>query len=153
MFKTFWDGCCKIWNRVDEKLCRRFLYLPIAMIVTSVAVLGILWAEDKFDLAYEKDSLEAIIEEVSEDETSKDKTKTVSVKIEKMKTGDNPIDINMAPAEELQRLPGIGAVRATAIVNQRKKMGGFRTIDDIKCTPGIGEKVFTGLDSFIKINK
>lgn len=66
--------------------------------------------------------------------------------------GDGNIDINNATAEELDAIPGIGPVRAKAIVEQREKMKGFTTMEDIMCTDGIGDKVFENILPYIKIN-
>jgi len=66
--------------------------------------------------------------------------------------GKGEVDINNATAEELDTLPQIGAVRARAIVEQREKMNGFTTLEDIMCTNGIGEGVFEELLLYIKID-
>ena len=50
------------------------------------------------------------------------------------------IDINSATAEELDTLPDIGPKKAAAIVEIRKKMYGFQTVNDLFCVDGIGEK-------------
>ena len=52
----------------------------------------------------------------------------------------SPIDINTASQAELEKLPGIGPVRATAIITYRDTHGHFRNIDDIVKVKGIGEK-------------
>lgn len=41
------------------------------------------------------------------------------------------MDINVAPAEELQALPGIGEVRAGAIVRSRQEDGPFASVDEL----------------------
>lgn len=50
------------------------------------------------------------------------------------------IDINNAAEEELDSLPDIGPKKAAAIVEMRKKMYGFQTVNDLFCVDGIGEK-------------
>ena len=50
------------------------------------------------------------------------------------------IDINSATEEALDTLPDIGPKKAAAIVELRKKMYGFHTINDLFCVDGIGEK-------------
>jgi len=52
------------------------------------------------------------------------------------------ININTASATELDELSGIGAKKAATIVEFRKAHGLFRSIEDIKKVPGIGEKLF-----------
>ncbi|MEO5826405.1 MAG: helix-hairpin-helix domain-containing protein [Gemmatimonadales bacterium] len=45
--------------------------------------------------------------------------------------------VNRASAPELDALPGIGAVRAAAIVAFRDSVGPFRGVDDLRRVPGI----------------
>lgn len=52
------------------------------------------------------------------------------------------LDINTATADEFDKLKGIGPVKAKAIVDYRVKNGPFRSIEDIKNVPGIGESTF-----------
>lgn len=48
------------------------------------------------------------------------------------------VNINTASREELQLLPGVGEVRAVAIVAKRKERGGFKEVDDLLEVSGIG---------------
>ncbi|MEB1808154.1 MAG: helix-hairpin-helix domain-containing protein [Bacillaceae bacterium] len=50
------------------------------------------------------------------------------------------ININQATAEELQKLPGIGPAKATAIIAYRDENGPFQTVDDLQNVSGIGPK-------------
>ena len=52
--------------------------------------------------------------------------------------GTSLLDLNIATAQELERLPGIGAVRAQAIVAFRDSRGSFRRIEDLLQVEGIG---------------
>ncbi|MBS4100994.1 ComEA family DNA-binding protein [Tsukamurella paurometabola] len=49
------------------------------------------------------------------------------------------VNINTASAAELDRLPGVGAATAAAIIAYRDKNGPFRTVDDLAKVSGIGE--------------
>jgi competence protein ComEA len=51
------------------------------------------------------------------------------------------ININTADAEQLATLPGIGTVKAEAIVKYRKNNGKFKNINDLKEVKGIGDKM------------
>ena len=58
------------------------------------------------------------------------------------------IDINSAPVEDLQRLPGIGEKRAQAIVAWREEHGPFQSVDELVQVSGIGEKLLAGLRDY-----
>jgi competence protein ComEA len=49
-----------------------------------------------------------------------------------------PIDVNVATADELEALPGVGPATATAIVTERERNGPFLDVDDLDRVPGIG---------------
>lgn len=50
------------------------------------------------------------------------------------------VNINTADSEELETLPGIGPVKAQAIVNYRNANGDFGSIEDLINVKGIGIK-------------
>lgn len=61
------------------------------------------------------------------------------------------VNINLASYEQLISLPGIGRVKAAAIINYRKEVGMFKTLDEIQNIKGIGVKLFTRLEDMINI--
>ena len=66
-------------------------------------------------------------------------------------SSDNPLNINTATEEELELLPGIGPVRASAITAYRQQNGPFTTIEEIQNVPGISASVFEGIKGLIII--
>ncbi|MFZ2956732.1 MAG: helix-hairpin-helix domain-containing protein [Candidatus Ozemobacteraceae bacterium] len=52
------------------------------------------------------------------------------------------VNLNLATKEDLDTLPGIGPTLAEAILRARQVKGGFRSIDDLLETPGLGEATF-----------
>lgn len=66
---------------------------------------------------------------------------------------DSPVlvNINTASAHKLQRLSGIGAAAASAIVEYREQNGGFKTVDEIVKVKGIGDKTLEKIREFITI--
>lgn len=61
------------------------------------------------------------------------------------------ININYATAEELQKLDGIGASIAKAIISYREENGYFSSIEEIKEVSGIGEAKFEKIKERISI--
>ena len=55
------------------------------------------------------------------------------------------VNLNTASAEELQSLPGIGEVRARAILDDRAERGPFRRPEDLTRVKGIGEGILSGM--------
>ena len=56
-----------------------------------------------------------------------------------------PIDVNAANAELLTELPGIGEVKAMAIVENRDANGPYENAEDLSRVSGIGEATVDGL--------
>jgi competence ComEA-like helix-hairpin-helix protein len=50
------------------------------------------------------------------------------------------IDLNLAEVRELSLLPGVGPVLARRIVDNRRRLGGFESIESLRRVRGIGEK-------------
>lgn len=50
------------------------------------------------------------------------------------------VNINVANAEELALLPGVGPARAAAIIEYRKENGAFKQVDGLLAVSGIGDK-------------
>lgn len=53
--------------------------------------------------------------------------------------------LSTAPADSLQLLPGIGPVLATRLLDARRKLGSFRSWDDVDRVRGIGPKTIERL--------
>jgi len=61
------------------------------------------------------------------------------------------VNINVASAEQLESLPGIGPKIAQRIITWRKENGKFQKIEDIMAVKGIGEKKFARLKELITV--
>lgn len=61
------------------------------------------------------------------------------------------ININKADINELQTLNGIGESLAQSIIKYREENGNFKTIEELKNVPGIGENKFENIKDNIKI--
>jgi competence protein ComEA len=60
------------------------------------------------------------------------------------------IDVNTAPIDELETIPGIGAKMAEAIVLSRS-VEPFRSIDEIVRVPGMGKKKYEKVKEYITV--
>lgn len=63
--------------------------------------------------------------------------------------GGTLLNINVASAEQLDSLPGIGPSTAEKILNYRDESGAFATIEEIMNVPGIGEAKFEQIRELI----
>jgi competence ComEA-like helix-hairpin-helix protein len=52
-------------------------------------------------------------------------------------TAAQPLDLNRATADELTRLPGVGAAMAIRIVQARESAGRFASVDDLQRVKGL----------------
>jgi competence protein ComEA len=62
-----------------------------------------------------------------------------------------PININTASKETLMQLPGIGEVKAQAIIEYRNQNGPFTSLEQIQEVSGIGPATFEKLKELITI--
>ena len=62
------------------------------------------------------------------------------------------VNLNTASTDELQLRPGVGEVRAVAIVSARKDRGGFKQVDDLLDVKGIGPAMLQKLRPFVTLS-
>lgn len=68
-------------------------------------------------------------------------SKTVDEKVSpEFSSKQLPININKASQKELERIPGIGEVIASRIIDYRNQYGEFKAPEDLRKVKGIGEK-------------
>lgn len=64
---------------------------------------------------------------------------------------DGRLDLNLATAEDLQSLPGVGPVTAERIIEHRQRVGRFAAVTDLRAVPGIGEKRLQALADLVTV--
>jgi competence protein ComEA len=62
-----------------------------------------------------------------------------------------PLDLNSAGPEALATLPGIGSVKADAIVSFRTENGPFSSIEGLLAVPGIGARLMESIRELITV--
>lgn len=62
------------------------------------------------------------------------------------------VNINLATATELQRLPHVGPVLAGRIVAYREQHGPFKRVEDLRKVKGIGEKTLARIRPYLTID-
>ena len=62
------------------------------------------------------------------------------------------VNVNTATAEELQLLPGIGETRARAVIETRKRRGGFESVEDLLDVKGIGESSLQQMRPYVTVD-
>lgn len=66
-------------------------------------------------------------------------------------TATGPINLNTATEAQLDELPGIGPTYAAAIVAERERRGGFKSVNELRDVHGIGEKRFADLKDLVTV--
>jgi competence protein ComEA len=70
----------------------------------------------------------------------------------KRATVDDPVILNSASLDDLERLPGIGPKRAAAILELRQKLGRFRQVEDLMRVKGVGRATLKKLRPIIRLD-
>lgn len=65
--------------------------------------------------------------------------------------GAQPVNINTASREELERLPGIGQALASRIIEHRERFGRFRRAEHLIMVRGLSDRRFRVLRSLITV--
>ena len=66
-------------------------------------------------------------------------------------TAENAININLATAEELEKLPRIGKGTAKKIIEFREKNGNYRRPEHLILVRGMSDKKFRELQNLVKV--
>jgi competence ComEA-like helix-hairpin-helix protein len=69
----------------------------------------------------------------------------------KISPSENAVNINIASAEELEKLPHVGKETAKKIVAFRETYGKFRRTENLILVVGISDKKFREMKSLVKV--
>jgi comEA protein len=69
----------------------------------------------------------------------------------KKKPPPKPVNINLAAAAELQKVPGIGPSTAEKILEMRKSYGPFKSVGDLQAIRGIGKKRLDKMRKYLTV--
>lgn len=65
---------------------------------------------------------------------------------------DPRLDLNTATLEQLDGLPGIGPVLAQAIIDERTRLGGFTSIEQMERISGISARMVEALQQLVRVD-
>ena len=61
------------------------------------------------------------------------------------------LNVNVASANEMAAIPGLGEKKSQAIVKFREKHGPFGKVEDLKKVDGIGDKLFGKIKPYVTV--
>jgi len=86
----------------------------------------------------------------SDTEPSKSKTGS-GTKSESVSLSGEPININIATLEELDKLPRVGPALAQRIIDYREQNGPFQSPEDLTKVKGIGERTYEHMKNLVTV--
>jgi len=142
-------------NNFDEFIFKYRYYIGAVLVFIILAGTGLVIFGNFLQKETNRDQkmvagLKTENEKLRQELSAKASTEVVQASTENQ--GDK-ININTANLAELDKLPGVGPVRAADIISYREKNGGFKTIEDIKNIKGIGDVSFEKIKDLITIGQ
>lgn len=61
------------------------------------------------------------------------------------------VNVNSATVEQLVEIPGVGESTANRIIEKRKELGGFKSLEDLLEVKGIGDKKLEKMKPFLTL--
>lgn len=66
-------------------------------------------------------------------------------------TVSGTVSVNTASQQDLETIPGIGPVKAAAILSHRDEIGGFQTLEDLLDVSGIGPATLEAIRPYVSL--
>lgn len=140
-------------NNFDEFIFKYRYYIGAVLVFIILAGTGLVIFGDYMQKEVVRDKkmvagLKTENEKLRQELSAKASAETIQAASENQ--GDK-ININTANLTELDKLPGVGPVRAADIIAYREKNNGFKTIEEIKNIKGIGDASFEKIKDLITV--
>jgi competence protein ComEA len=145
-------GCAFIWSKSSRSQAIEISLAPGQELLGRIYVDGAINNPGFYPL-YSGDSIEEVIRAAGGFTDGADLT-GVKLNISGADEEKTPqkVNINRAEAWLLEALPGIGGVRAEAIIEYRRQNGPFRDINELMKVPGIGSDTFELVKSLVTVS-
>ena len=76
-----------------------------------------------------------------------------SAQVKKAITFQGKIDLNRATEADLREIPRVGIKTARAILDHRKKIRGFKSMDQLSRVRGVGDKTLACLQKYAQVGE
>lgn len=130
------------------------IYIGLVLVLIIFAGTFILSASEnekpKLEIEEIKAEIENLKQEVS-DLKGKIEKPTVATSQTENENKSGKINLNIADAKTLDTLPGIGPVRAQAIIDFREQNGGFKSVDDLRKVKTISSTVYEQIKDLVTV--
>lgn len=140
---------------LDQFIEKYRWYIGVGLIVIILGGIGIIY-QDKLSRerrGKEQDRITELTKQNDELRNQLSKLSSGQVAGESVDQEGDKININTADAADLDKLPGIGPVRAADIISYRQSRGDFQSIEELKNIKGIGDKTFENLKDLVTIGE
>lgn len=127
---------------------------------TSVINLSKKVTDEMVIIVYSKEQVKKFEETKTKEELVQEKCKKVDenslendacITSKNTEVASGKININTAPKEVLMTISGIGESKAEDIINYREANGAFKTKEEIKNVPGIGDSIYSKIEETITV--
>jgi competence protein ComEA len=122
----------------------------LAKMLSLLAPFGVSWSADSLAIVSENIQPTELKSASQADPTSAPEKQDRQVSPSKSEL-TSIVNLNKASLDELCTLPGIGPVKAQAIIDYRKQSGGFSSIEEIVKVKGIGAKTLEKIRARLSI--
>lgn len=146
-------GSIVVWSRYNQSQAIEISIVPEPGLRGEIYIGGEVNNPGFYPLAVE-DSIKDIIQTAGGTNGGADLSR-LELRVPALTEGEpwQKVNINRAEAWLLQALPGIGKVRAQAIIDYRQKNGEFRNINELLKVEGIGMDTYEKIKHLITVTE